>query len=65
MVVLYPNLCFNEVCYKGTALYLPYYTVNGVHMPIEFPDTFSIGYFPQSQAFIFTATHYESSWNEK
>ena len=22
MAVLYPNLCYNEVCYKGTALYL-------------------------------------------
>ena len=22
MTVLYPNLCYNEVCYKGTALYL-------------------------------------------
>ena len=21
MTVLYPNLCYNEVCYKGTALY--------------------------------------------
>ena len=22
MAVLYPNLCYNEVCYKGTVLYL-------------------------------------------
>ena len=22
MTLLYPNLCYNEVCYKGTALYL-------------------------------------------
>ena len=22
MIVLYPNLCYNEVCYKGTALYI-------------------------------------------
>ena len=22
MTMLYPNLCFNEVCYKGTALYM-------------------------------------------
>ena len=21
MTMLYPNLCYNEVCYKGTALY--------------------------------------------
>ena len=21
MTVLYPNLCYNEVCYKGTAVY--------------------------------------------
>ena len=21
MTVLYPNLCYNEMCYKGTALY--------------------------------------------
>ena len=21
MTVLYPNLCYNEVCYKGTVLY--------------------------------------------
>ena len=25
MTVLYPNLCYNEVCYKGTALYQPYW----------------------------------------
>ena len=25
MTVLYPNPCYNEVCYKGTALY---FTVN-------------------------------------
>ena len=23
MTVLYPNLCYNEVCYKGSALYYP------------------------------------------
>ena len=23
MSTLYPNLCYNKVCYKGTALYLP------------------------------------------
>ena len=22
MTVLYPNLCYNEVCYKGTALHV-------------------------------------------
>ena len=22
MTVLYPNLCYNEVCYKGTVLYM-------------------------------------------
>ena len=22
MITLYPNLCYNEVCFKGTALYL-------------------------------------------
>ena len=22
MTVLYPNLCYNELCHKGTALYL-------------------------------------------
>ena len=22
MTVLYPNPCYNEVCYKGTALYM-------------------------------------------
>ena len=27
MTVLYPNLCYNEVCYKGTALYLLYYSM--------------------------------------
>ena len=25
MTVLYPNLCYNEVCYKGTALYVQVY----------------------------------------
>ena len=23
MTVLYPNMCYNVVCYKGTALYIP------------------------------------------
>ena len=23
MTVLYPNLCYNEVCYKGTEMYIP------------------------------------------
>ena len=22
MTVLYPNLCYNDVCYKGTVLYI-------------------------------------------
>ena len=22
--MLYPNLCYNEVCYKGTTLYVPW-----------------------------------------
>ena len=29
MTALYPNLCYNEVCYNGTALYLPvHYNTN-------------------------------------
>ena len=29
MTVLYPNLCYREVCYKGTALYMVLY--RGLH----------------------------------
>ena len=37
MTVLYPNLCYNNVCYKGTALYI-------LFSDSEVPELLPIGY---------------------
>ena len=34
MTVLYPNLCYNEVCYKGTALYMSLNLRTGTSMQL-------------------------------
>ena len=31
MTMLYPNLCYNEVCYKGTAVLLKNTTYESAH----------------------------------
>ena len=35
MTLLYPNLCYNEVCYKGTALYCYYFPVKATRVRLQ------------------------------
>ena len=36
MIMLYPNLCYNKVCYKGTSLYMMYVDVSAQSLVFTF-----------------------------
>ena len=57
MTMLYPNLCYNKVHYKGTTLYLTFYSVNVIfNHKIQYSETDFIA------AELFTSNSGTLSW---